>query len=493
MRFSQGEPGRVVVAEEDPRIAGALSWLLREQGYFVASVSDGPELFESIAGVPPDVILLDGEAVQRDGSLLGRIRGDARYHDVRVIVTAPWAAIEDGSGLPWGADDLVSKPYRVPELLGRVRTQLRAGEQLRAARGELQDAAAELERAREDAVSNRRLIDILHEVTNELSATEIYRILSRRVARALEISHCSIVLARPGDELGVVAAAHEDASIRDVEVALAHYPEINAALDTGRSVLVENVLTHTLFAEVREAWRREGKNVSIRSVATVPFSIDRWRSGVLFLRTGRSERSLVPEDVAFAEVVIRAAVAAIRRAQALETTRADNRRLEALATTDPLTRVLNRRALLDRLNAEVDRARRYESGLTLLLIDVDHFKQINDTAGHLAGDSVLRQLGSLLEEAIRNVDIIARYGGEEFVAILPETSTEGGAAFADRLRERIAGQSFDVGVEQPVHLTVSIGIATFPSARVTSTEDLFARADEALYRAKAGGRNQVCT
>jgi two-component system cell cycle response regulator len=147
--------------------------------------------------------------------------------------------------------------------------------------------------------------------------------------------------------------------------------------------------------------------------------------------------------------------------------------------------------LLDRLNAEVDRARRYDSSLTLLLLDLDHFKQINDTAGHLAGDTVLRQIGALLEEAIRKVDIVARYGGEEFVVILPETLSDGGVAFAERLRERIAAESFDVGAGRAVHLTVSIGIATFPSPLVSSTEDLFARADEALYRAKSGGRNQV--
>ena len=486
--------GRIIVAEGHPVIAGALSWLLREQGYSVAAVADRKELFANISHETPDVIVLDGDVVEHDGNLLEELRADQRWHDVRVIITQPWASLDDGSSaLPWGADDCVSKPFRVPELLGRVRTQLRASGQLRAARVLLQETTAELERAREDAMSNRRLVDILHEVTGELSATEIYRLLARRVSRALDISHCSVVLARPGDTVGTVAAAAEDPTIQDIEISLENYPEISAALDSERPVLISDATVHPLFAETRAMWLRQGRQVDIRSVATVPFSIDRWRSGVLFLRTVTSERPLANQDVEFADVVIRAAVAAIRRAQALETTRADNRRLEALATTDPLTRVLNRRALLDRLTAEVDRARRFNSSLSLLLLDVDHFKQINDTAGHLAGDTVLRQLGALLEDAVRKVDVVARYGGEEFVAILPETVAEGGIIFAERLRERIAAQPFDVGAERPVHLTVSIGIATFPSPRIATTEDFFARADEALYRAKSGGRNQVRT
>jgi two-component system, cell cycle response regulator len=486
--------GRVVVAEGHPVVAGALSWLLREQGYNVTAVADRKELFATISRQTPDLVLLDGDVVERDEDLLAELRSDQRWHDIRIIVTAPWASLDDGAtALPWGADDCVSKPFRVPELLGRVRTQLRASGQLRAARSALRDTTAELERARENAMSNRRLVDILHEVTGELSATEIYRLLARRVARALDISHCSVVLARAGDMIGTVAAAAEDATIHDVEIRLDGYPEITTALESERPVLVADAAVHPMFEETRERWALEGRTIDIRSVATVPFSIDRWRSGVLFLRTTHDERALTTEDVEFADVVIRAAVAAIRRAQALETTRADNRRLEALATTDPLTRVLNRRALLDRLTAELDRARRFSSSLTLLLLDVDHFKQINDTAGHLAGDSVLRQLGALLEDAVRKVDVVARYGGEEFVAILPETSSEGGVIFAERLRERIAAQSFDVGSERPVHLTVSIGIATFPSPRVSTTEDFFARADEALYRAKSGGRNQVRT
>lgn len=499
-----GKPGRILVAESNPVTAGALAWLLRERGYAVTVVPRHDQVLASITDAAPDLILLDGGDVERDGTVLGLLRADARWQDVRVIVTAPFAALDNGSdGLPWGADDCVSKSFRVPELLGRVRTQIRASGELRDARASLRDTAAQLDRAREDAMSNRRLVDILHEVTGELSALEIYRILSQRVARALELSRCSVVLARPGDAIGTFAAAPDDATIHDVDLPLDSYPEIRTAIDTNRPVLVADARVHPLFAEVRKtraaagrpAERRPaaGRPLEVRSAAAVPFTIDQWRSGVLVLRTGPDERTLTTEDIHFSGIVLRAAVAAIRRAQALETTRADNRRLEALATTDPLTRVLNRRALRERLITEGDRARRYESSLSLLLIDIDHFKQINDTFGHLAGDSALRELGALLEEAVRTVDIVARYGGEEFVVILPETVTEGGVVFAERLRECVASRAFDVGTEHPVHLTVSIGVATFPSASVTSTEDLFARADEALYRAKSGGRNQVAT
>jgi diguanylate cyclase (GGDEF)-like protein len=176
--------------------------------------------------------------------------------------------------------------------------------------------------------------------------------------------------------------------------------------------------------------------------------------------------------------------------EALESTQADNRRLEELATTDPLTRLLNRRALSDRLAAEMDRARRYASQLTILLIDIDFFKRVNDTAGHLAGDEVLRRVAGLIQSAVRTVDVVARYGGEEFVVILPETSEAGSVVFAERLRMGIEAHEFAV-VGGKIRLTVSIGIATFPATDVISADDCFAKADAAMYRAKQNGRNQV--
>jgi two-component system cell cycle response regulator len=232
-------------------------------------------------------------------------------------------------------------------------------------------------------------------------------------------------------------------------------------------------------------------------VIALPFTLDRAQAGVFFLRRTGDEPPLTAEDVEFADTVIRAAVATIQRAQVIETTRADNARLEALAHTDPLTQVLNRRALTLRLTAELDRARRYNSVLTLLMVDLDHFKRVNDTYGHLTGDDALREVAALLQHAVRSVDVVARYGGEEFVVVLPETAEGGATAFAERIRERIEAQLFTViagpgtGIGAALRLTASIGVATFPSPRVDSAEDLFVQADAALYRAKAEGRNRV--
>jgi two-component system cell cycle response regulator len=176
----------------------------------------------------------------------------------------------------------------------------------------------------------------------------------------------------------------------------------------------------------------------------------------------------------------------------VESTMADNARLEQLAQTDPLTQLLNRRALTERITAEMERALRYDSTLALLMIDLDHFKRVNDTYGHLVGDDVLRDVAQLLSETIRGSDIVARYGGEEFLMLLPETDDPGAETFAERIRSAIEEHRFGEAQDHPtLRLTASIGVAMFPAARIESVEDLFARADAALYRAKADGRNRV--
>lgn len=159
--------------------------------------------------------------------------------------------------------------------------------------------------------------------------------------------------------------------------------------------------------------------------------------------------------------------------------------LEAQSTTDGLTGAKNRRAFERRLDEEVGRARRYQSPLALVLLDVDGFKAYNDGFGHPAGDEVLRTIVRILQENAREPDVIARYGGDEFALLLPETGSAGGWVLAERFRRAIQRTAWPHRV-----ITASLGLANLTSDNETGAE-LIARADQALYRAKQSGRNRV--
>ena len=485
---------RILVVDDDEALLKTVSWILKEHGYDVIAVPGSRGLLEYLESSVPDLLLLDIMMPDLDGfEVLERIRNDDRWRDLPVLMISAMPPEEAAvRTLGMGASDFVPKPFRVRELLARIQAQLRARDTLSRARQELRSTEVQLQRARDEAESRRQLVDILHEVTGDLSPDEIYHILVRRVARALNLSHCSLVFARPGDEMGTVATAYENPQLRDFEIRLDRYPEIRTALDRGEPVLIEDVLTSPLYGDVRREWDRSGTVVSIRSVIALPFRVDGQLAGVFFLRTTRHETPLRRDDVEFADAVIKAAVAAIEKARVIERTKADKARLEMLAITDPLTLTLNRRALVDRLDEEMERARRYGLVLTLLMVDLDHFKRVNDTHGHLVGDDVLREVSMIIQREVRTVDIVARYGGEEFVVVLPETAEEGAVAFAERVRQRIAEHRIagEEG-EEALSLTVSIGVATFPSTSIETTDDLISHADDALYRAKAEGRNKV--
>jgi diguanylate cyclase (GGDEF)-like protein len=169
---------------------------------------------------------------------------------------------------------------------------------------------------------------------------------------------------------------------------------------------------------------------------------------------------------------------------------AQRQELERLATTDLLTDLPNRRVLLERLEDELRRFRRYGSPTCFLLLDVDHFKCINDKYGHLIGDQVLAAIGQLLHEGLRETDVAGRYGGEEFGVILPNTDLSAGRELAERLRLRFASAVYVLCRGQSLKITCSFGLTQAASSGQTAT-DLLSRADRALYKAKAGGRNQV--
>jgi diguanylate cyclase (GGDEF)-like protein/PAS domain S-box-containing protein len=162
-----------------------------------------------------------------------------------------------------------------------------------------------------------------------------------------------------------------------------------------------------------------------------------------------------------------------------------NQKLRQMATTDGLTGVNNRAAFNTKLAEEYDRATRYEHPLSVVMLDVDHFKPFNDTFGHPAGDEVLRAVARTLKESARSSDVVARYGGEEFVIVLPDTDYAGAMVLAERFRRAVAGQPWDKRA-----VTVSVGVATL-TPTTGSAEELVEEADQALYRSKEAGRNRV--
>ena len=164
-------------------------------------------------------------------------------------------------------------------------------------------------------------------------------------------------------------------------------------------------------------------------------------------------------------------------------------KIQELAITDGLTGIYVRRHFIERLNEEVARSKRHKLKLSLLMIDLDHFKQCNDTYGHLVGDIVLKEISKIMKEYVRQVDLIGRYGGEEFVIALPDTDKNSAVNVADRIRMSVEKHKFRA-YDETISMTISIGVATFPE----TGEDvamLIDRADQALYKAKEAGRNKV--
>ena len=487
------ERARILVVDDDEGLLKALTWILKDQGHEVIPVSDGVDLLTRMVEERPDLLMLDIMMPKVDGlQVLEQIRADDRWRDLPILMVSSMSP-EYGTvkALGLGASDFIFKPFRVKELLARVEAHLRPGRALGDARREAQEQAAEAKARADEAAIRAEMVDILHEVTDALNSEEIYHILARRVAHVLNIAKCSLVIPQPGGKVGLIMVASDNPMLRNLEIQLDGYPEIRRALDTNQSVLIADVQVDPLCAEVRERWQRDGINVATKSVITIPFTLHGTQAGVFFLRTMADGVTLTETDVEFAEEVIKTAVTAIEKAYQLETVESDKEKYRWLATVDALTGCMNRRAFTERLERELNRVRRYDVKLSVLMIDIDRFKDVNDSHGHIVGDSVLRQMGDLLREEVRSVDLAARYGGEEFVIVIPDTDLEGAIVFAERLRKRVEEKNF-AETGDPLRITVSIGVAAASvDGGITEPESLITRADEALYRAKNDGRNRV--
>jgi diguanylate cyclase (GGDEF)-like protein len=283
-----------------------------------------------------------------------------------------------------------------------------------------------------------------------------------------------------------VLASHEDASIRDRSIDLDKYPEINRALSNKGKVLIEDVLTDALTSPFAESLRQSG----LQALAVIPIVLFDDNVGSLLLRAARKGGPFNGREISFFEIVAEAASNALERAHLLESIQLANQRLERLATIDGLTGVYNHRYFRERLRGEIERAIRYQLPLSCILMDIDDFKQLNDTYGHLLGDSVLHELAQLTLGKTRKSDLLARYGGEEFAVVMPQTDLEGARIEAERLREAIAAHTFQ-GVPPERKITLSVGVAELGRETMVTADDLLHAADHSLYEAKRSGKNRV--
>ncbi|MFA0734215.1 MAG: hypothetical protein OGMRLDGQ_000715 [Candidatus Fervidibacter sp.] len=206
---------------------------------------------------------------------------------------------------------------------------------------------------------------------------------------------------------------------------------------------------------------------------------------IALMRLSRpSKKPFTADELRFLEAVANQTALALERVKLIAF-------LENLSITDALTGIANRRHFEWRLSEEIERARRYKYPLSALMLDLDHFKQVNDNYGHQIGDIVLQQVAQRLRRILRRTDFLARYGGEEFIVLAPQTPADRALILAERLRQVIAESPIPVADNLQIHITISIGVAVFPNHAQNESE-LIGAADAALYKAKQMGRNRVC-
>ncbi len=331
-----------------------------------------------------------------------------------------------------------------------------------------------------------KILEILKSLSVRRRTHDILYIFVEQIAANIAMDRCSVVRIWEGDNEGHVLASHEDESIHDVVIQLDKYPEINQTLQTGQQTLINDTASDALTKPVAS----DLKNAGITSILVVPIVLFNSNVGTFLLRAARRNGTFEQREVEFCQIVAETAANAIERADLLETLQKTNRRLEHLATTDSLTGLYNRRYFRTRMEDEFARSKRYGSPLCCMMLDVDDFKAINDTYGHLQGDSILRELSDRILKTVRASDIVARYGGEELVVILPQTTMEGATIYAERLLEKISTEPY-AGLPPELKVTVSIGIAMMDVKKCETTTDLIHSADTALYEAKHRGKNRI--
>jgi diguanylate cyclase (GGDEF)-like protein len=454
-------PKRRVVVVDDSRFdrehaAGALQSLVR-----LELCDNAASALEALRREPADLVVSDLNMPGLSGlDLLERIRREHPGTDF-VLLTGD-ATVESAVGaLRLGATDYLSKPVRPDEFVLVVQRIL-------AQRGLVEE--------------NTRLRDMLRTVE-----------ACRALAPCLEPGEVyavalDLLLKGMGRGRGLALFRRSSASLSDALV-LRGFSEseetrLHGLLIDEKEVDLEAVrkVAVTSHGPVHGALRQAG--VEVEHLLAIPVQGDESESGVLWLL--EDGRPFEEGEIERTRIVAGHAALALRNAEQYN-------RAKERAFVDDVTELYNVRYLLLAADHEIRRAERYGTPLSVLFLDLDRFKLVNDRFGHLVGSRALRQLGQVLARCVRQVDTLARYGGDEFTIILVDTGLQDALQVAERIRATVEESRFEGGRGgEPLRLTVSIGVAAYPG-HARAREDLLDLADKAMYRAKSAGRNKVCS
>ena len=470
MALRMTDAQKILIVDDDKFFRTLLFDALQAR-YRVFEADRGDEVLSLALKVHPDLMILDIEMSGKNGIEVCReLKREPRTRNIPVILLTARTKKEDiVLGLQAGADDYLTKPMFPPEILARIDAHLRS-------------------RTYYSDLEHRDLL-LLLELSEAISVCrnpmKILRLIVDKMTEVIDVARCSIVSINGAGQLVVKASSDLDRE-REIILDMQKYPEIRKALETRRAVVVNDIKHDPLMAPVRQYVA----DLDFNSIIVMPIIKKESMIGTFFLRTASPLEDGISERVCnLCHLVANFSANALENAILFESMQTAKEFLEEMAIRDGLTCLYTHRHFYDRLDEEYSRSLRYREPLSLIFFDIDDFKRINDTYGHTCGDEVLRQIGRVVRETVRESDIPTRYGGEEFAILLPNTGTDGALEMARRLGTVIRRLRFEVLPGEEI--TVSAGVSTFALDNLDSFHQLVKLADWAMYRAKSEGKDRV--
>jgi two-component system cell cycle response regulator len=447
---------RVLIVDDIPTNVRLLEARLTAEYYEVVTASSGPQALEICNSSDVDIVLLDVMMPDMDGfEVCRRLKANPKTHHVPVLmITALDQPSDRVKGLEVGADDFLTKPVDDMQLMARVKSLVR----LKSLTDELRARALTGQQiAIEDAM---RAMDKITTTGGAILIVDTDARHAERIKGYLG-EHKVDVLTQPADAVFQVTGMQYELAL--VSMALDDFDPLRVCSQI-RTLEHTRTLPIILMAD-------EGDKP--RVVRALDLGVN----------------DFISRPVERNELAARVRTQIRRHRYALELRQSVSNTM-ALAVTDDMTGLYNRRYFDRHLGVMLGKAQQQERDMAVMLLDIDHFKSVNDTHGHDIGDAVLKEFSLRLKRNIRGVDLACRFGGEEFVVLMPDTDFRQAEAVAERVREAVAERGFEVGTSRPLTVTVSVGV-TLQESLADTPETLIKRADVALYRAKREGRNRV--